>query len=381
MTRTFLHVLPLEIREHIYDYVLSSPNGVVQLVRSYIHPKPGAPIRYRIFVADSGLEGEIRLSFIRTCKQIYDECTDRFWAKNTLDLESIISGGTRGGAKIPKLLDSLKLKVQAVQLDIDFFHQYTREFRESLTDIGQWAIHGCLKSISLVARDKYEDKDPTQLSRETFQALLSLRCSCDPETWPRNHRYWGREVMYYKYLDILKNAALKDGCLSKVNKKLIINTGVPGFDLESYGQPKHYMTLHSKHNAPEMLQELSIAVDGEVEVDGTLCFRSGTLMNNIFMVHDNQTVLYKKDFDMWRASRAAMKLLATSEEEKEVGYWLRKMTEDESVRLRLVHQFRCRIDEETKASQFTTFPSSSADLRQMLEYTKEPRRNGMSKWP
>lgn len=94
MTLTLLS-LPLEIRDLIYDLVLLSPTGYVELgcscrcptysglsalsFRSQSHYEPG----------DSRACTRLSISLLRTCHQIHSEATSLFWTRNTFLLSNI----------------------------------------------------------------------------------------------------------------------------------------------------------------------------------------------------------------------------------------------------------------------------------------------------
>src|ERR1019366_7977076 len=85
MPGTTLTTLPREIRDHIFEYVLSSPTGQIHLQDRFIRLP-----WYNTSVSNNDPHhdgrGTISLSFLRTCQLIYDECKDRLWDYNTLDL-------------------------------------------------------------------------------------------------------------------------------------------------------------------------------------------------------------------------------------------------------------------------------------------------------
>ncbi|PVH79494.1 hypothetical protein DL98DRAFT_516082 [Cadophora sp. DSE1049] len=83
--------LPKEIQDKIYDDVLGSLTGRVELRTSSIGHGHEQVVRYGVFVmGPGGCPGKIRLSFFRTCKQVYNDCREKFWAMNILHLNSIL---------------------------------------------------------------------------------------------------------------------------------------------------------------------------------------------------------------------------------------------------------------------------------------------------
>lgn len=84
--RTFPYILPPEIRNRIYDLVLSSESGYLTLSESQLHIQPR---QYRIHSCEVDDIQEIRLSLLRTCKVIHAECKDLLWSLIILNIESL----------------------------------------------------------------------------------------------------------------------------------------------------------------------------------------------------------------------------------------------------------------------------------------------------
>ena len=84
-----LLTLPPEIRNIIFDMVLVVPSGRITLQRT--EPKTlDQPALLKIRILEKSqpgnpgsATGEISLSFLRACKQIYTECKDLLWTRNT----------------------------------------------------------------------------------------------------------------------------------------------------------------------------------------------------------------------------------------------------------------------------------------------------------
>jgi hypothetical protein len=74
MAGSSLQVIPLEVRFKIYKEVLTAPYRVIYLTRI---SSDGSCYK----IGKEGPNGfeKVRLSFLRTCKEIYEECKDKLW--------------------------------------------------------------------------------------------------------------------------------------------------------------------------------------------------------------------------------------------------------------------------------------------------------------
>src|SRR4051794_5284840 len=116
MPQTFLEILPPEIRDTIYRFILQSPTGIITLSKSSYRLRP---VRYRIHTCDDDQPETISLSFLRTCKQIYNECNHKLWKWNVLDIEHLKSLHSRDGFKLRGLDPKITSQVRKVQMDLD----------------------------------------------------------------------------------------------------------------------------------------------------------------------------------------------------------------------------------------------------------------------
>jgi hypothetical protein len=119
MSRSFLDLLPFETRSQIFRYVLSSPTGYITLSRTLY---PQKPIRYKLLTLDESGSGceVIKLSFLRTCSQIYKECRDLLWKYNTLDLVSYMHETSSPNLhSLREMHTGISYWARAVQMDYD----------------------------------------------------------------------------------------------------------------------------------------------------------------------------------------------------------------------------------------------------------------------
>ncbi|PVH79496.1 hypothetical protein DL98DRAFT_589365 [Cadophora sp. DSE1049] len=170
----FLEVFPPEITNKIYEYVLQSPTGRVELSTPRYGLVEGAPVRFKIFPAHSGPTGrqEIRLSFLRTCKKIHTDCKNMFWPHNILNVTSLTSDGCFG-----LLPNAIKKKVVAVEMDIDEYQVDLYSLQEKLEEIQLWVEEGSLKSFA--ARGIYMASTKTNLAE--YLAWVTVANMMDDE--------------------------------------------------------------------------------------------------------------------------------------------------------------------------------------------------------
>jgi hypothetical protein len=279
MSRSFLDLLPFETRSQIFRYVLSSPTGYITLSRTLYHQKP---IRYKLLTLDeSGSGCEVnKLSFLRTCSQIYEECRDLLWKYNTLDLVSYMHETSSPNLhSLREMPTGISYWARAVQMDYDFYctcsfsYVYENDRRHmlqcnALLDVSQWPS---LESITLNIRDKFA-WDPSCVTYERFRDLLSLRrkavTSDDPNFVARRD--------YYKFLDVLK-AVSESTNLSVLKREMVINTEPVPQPHDS--TPDGMGTFHESGfptrffkawwgDLDEMLKKIKAAWGGSLIIDG-----------------------------------------------------------------------------------------------------------------
>ncbi|EKD19414.1 uncharacterized protein L3040_006801 [Drepanopeziza brunnea f. sp. 'multigermtubi'] len=272
---TFPAVFPAEIREQIYDLVLVSPSGQVNLkkasrikgVLGCFHSKiqpipPGASPQGKLL-------GEIRLSFLRTCKMVHKECRNRFWAKNTLHYASVLQGAEwfyklRTLRLNPTCLHySLTENLQFVRFEIDFFTEGAEKLEELLFTAGQWAKEGKLQTITLVAAGE---------DRGTAAAGIISMASINKISTERYSEDADMKEFHAEYRQALSDPA--STCLKGVSKYLHFNTTGPTI---KFGNefPEETMDAKERTNIYKFLRELSKIWDGDVLVDGVTYFRCG----------------------------------------------------------------------------------------------------------
>ncbi|KAI9049693.1 hypothetical protein LZ554_005849 [Drepanopeziza brunnea f. sp. 'monogermtubi'] len=277
---TFPAIFPAEIREQIYDLVLVSPSGQVNLKKtSRIKGTLGSfhskiqPIPFGTSPRDT-LPGEIRLSFLRTCKMVHKECQNRFWAKNTLHYASVLQGAEWFFKLRTLRLNPLRLhhtlteNVQFVRFEIDFFKDSSDGLEELLFTAGQWAKEGKLQTITLVAAG--EDRGIAAagiISMASIKKISTERYSQDADM----------KTFHAGYREALSDPA--STCLKGVSKYLHFNTTGPTIKF-GHEAPEEAMDAKERTNIYKFLRELSKMWDGDVLVDGVAYFRCGVAIPN-----------------------------------------------------------------------------------------------------
>jgi hypothetical protein len=281
--KTFLDLLPPELRNKIWHYVLSSPSGTVSLRRNSYY-QPGR-IHYKIVECGSDFSErppeEFRLSFLRTCRQIYTECKDMFWDLNALDLEALLHESGRPGL-LPDI-SPVGYQVRAVELDINFLARTMVRgdprlepklaLGKVLRGLAQWSYQGRLESITLNARNKFREESGDSLGHQSFREILLLRRDGEPNGISGLLNPTAREMLYHEYLDVLCRAGGKNGYLSHLKRNLVIDT-----------LPQHNEGCKISEGDPnEMLDELNLAWGGHLIMNQDISHRDGNRVKDVFM--------------------------------------------------------------------------------------------------
>lgn len=318
-TRTFPYIFPPEIRNHIYKYVLGSPSGVITLSRSQYRQRP---IRYRIYTCEGenatywespGAPEEIHISFLRTCKAIYEECRELLWVYNTLDIESLRHETKKDGGLAKSLHKGIRHNVRSVALDADLLTALG-DFEETIQRLYRWSWtqDGKMRSVTLNLRDKFSD-NPWVLSHKNLRKLVKLRTlamrpysqtNSEPESdsdSPAQH-----PVIYHDCLDMMSESR-QDGALSDVARRICIKTENAKWS-KRQGFPRR--VIMANEGDPEaLLKDFSRAWNAEVEMDGVVCYRNGECLDETWYegsVYPNEerAHVYRQDVDEWLAVRS-----------------------------------------------------------------------------
>lgn len=313
-TRTFPYIFPPEIRNYIYEYVLGSPSGVITLSRSQYRQRP---IRYRIYTcegenaiywANPDAPEEIHLSFLRTCKVIYEECRDLLWIHNTLDIESLRHETKKDGGLAKSIHKGIKHNVRSVALDVDLLAFGDFELTLERLDRWSWAQDGKMRSVTLNLREKFSD-NPWVLSHRNLRKLVKLRTlalrphsetDSDSDSLDRDPAY------YNDCLDVMSESSLYKG-LSNVARRICIKTENAKWSRKQ-GFPRRVI-MASEGDPEALLKDLSFAWSAEVEMDGVVCYRSGECLDGTWYegsAHPNEerAHVYRQDIDEWLAVRS-----------------------------------------------------------------------------
>jgi hypothetical protein len=270
-----LHILkslPREVRDKIWINVLESSTGYIMLRRNNLEHRE----EFRIFpvfevYSPSSKEvsilvcGIIRLSFLRTCKQIYEETKGMFWRHNTLVLmpgEYILGSKTLDFNQIMHVRFDVELRELWERSDL-------KRTEKTLRMFGVWARDGNLRTISL---------NPTP-GLMNILGVVDLRRFGEPHILPHNgslNANGGKKV-FKEYLAIFRKASGEKGYLAELDRRVVINTGWQHFTPEGQvsairsGNP-----ISDFQGLLDTLKDLHDAFGGELWQDGTLCHKDHT---------------------------------------------------------------------------------------------------------
>lgn len=287
MPPSFLLNLPLELRTQIYSYLFTTPQNRIELVKTPYRGASGPGARHKILPPNEDDGEEIRLSFLRTCKQIYAETKHLLWQHNTLHLESILHPA-REGIIEPIIVTGFKHHVQSVHLDIDLLFDKTISgrliFGHNLSILANWVTEGHLSSITLAARSMMGSN---HLTHRQLEKILSHR----------RHPIHG--LTYHEYLKELQLGTCVHTSLSTIKRRLVIDTGTPNLRATTWcpRQP-----IRSRCGNPmDMLREVANAWGGRLEVNGLLAYEDGKPVDeDIFLEQaDPHQYYYKDDVHLW----------------------------------------------------------------------------------
>lgn len=231
------------------------------------------------------------LSFLRTCKQISNECKDIIWKYNALDIEALIRQKPSNHSSLDYVDDKITSRVEAVQMNLCFTDK-TRLSDGLVLNGSLWALSNWyrLKRVTLVARGDSDD-DPTILGHSGLQAILWYS-----QHGPRSHAAYAvhGDTVYHEVLDILRHFALREPHLER---EIIMNLGIPMFDEQ--GKPAR--SIKRSKNPAQLLNEVGKALGGRLVVDGELCYENGNVVHEMFTQWTrNSDFYYKKDLMAWR---------------------------------------------------------------------------------
>jgi len=217
MKTPLLQLFPPEVRLKIWSEVLTSPSAIIKLLN--MNPKSK---QYQI--CDFHDFGQmIKLSFLRTCKAIYNEAKDLVWQVNTLDIESSRRGYTTA-MNFDELDKTFGRKVKAVRMEFipppckncnnyhERFNLFLTEFdvyvdlNETFSALRKWPN---LKFLTMVG---VEEKDAT-IETTPRLGLRILRIFNEDE------------AMWKDFLKALEEAGGEKGYFSHVVRKIEMDLG------------------------------------------------------------------------------------------------------------------------------------------------------------
>jgi hypothetical protein len=297
MTSLFLAKLPREIRDQIYIYVLAPTGSVVLPDATNIEERgwrsTGARLEILPFVMErSGdlRESVIKLSLLRVCKQIHGESKDLLWRHNALYLQR------PSDLTIFIFWDRLAYQLShflcTIDMDFVMFDQrHIRSTKKALETFVAWSRTGSLRKINLIFVKRIRIRHGYDTN---FEELLAIRTKAHigsrlPMTWPT-----AEDCM--KYWDLLwEVGSVKDGFAPHVQKRMIINSGLRNRNAHEKQQWLNRM-LHSDPSG--FATKLHEAFDGELWIDGVLCYKDGLQLYETFWMSDDDEVALVAERDM-----------------------------------------------------------------------------------
>ncbi|KAE9376091.1 hypothetical protein N431DRAFT_556340 [Stipitochalara longipes BDJ] len=291
MESSVLQVLPLEIRSKIYKEVLSSQNGIICLKRT----SDDGP-QYSIKVWGLGGVQELRLSFLRTCREIYEECKDKLWTWNTLNLEPLLYDGVQPfhTEVLSALPRTITANVRSVIFDFNMLikdvvlwsmHESGLpsgfQLEATLGVLRKWTEFGKLEGITLLLKADLDDEQGL-FTHDLFADLLDLRqidMGGDPVIHSQNQISNVSRNLYRAYLDILQRAGGQDGYLQHLKRKMILRTGP--YEIDKDGAICRSVP-EALGDPDEMLRELNQAWGGSLEMNGISCYEDKQIVQRIF---------------------------------------------------------------------------------------------------
>jgi hypothetical protein len=260
-----LTTLPLEVHHQIYILILTSPNGFIKILSdisrqipnldslpSFV-PTPSYPAHYSSW----RFTLPTNLSFIRTCKQLYQETLGIFWKVNTLVLEPLPTGFLEAHPMLRSL------PIVHVRLDIDISSNQTWQTEQTLKLTTRWVREGRLRSVTLYLTTDIIDLASTQLS----------------------HPYDGRSMLFREYRGLLRRAG--NGYVKSVERKMVLETRWE--DMDAQEQAMVFRRTNgsgvSKLRYRELwhtVRDLHKAFGGELWQDGKLCFKDHEQVAQVF---------------------------------------------------------------------------------------------------
>jgi len=261
--------VPREIRDEIYRLVLCSPTGIILFHRLPAPWNEPFGSRYRIFTRDDTGQEEICLSFIRTCKQIYEEVGDMFWKHNAVDL-SMIPGGY---SILP--FGYVIVRLQSVELDLiigDDVRQHGQlleRLERDMAAVQRWNEKYALNKVTLNLRESSStaSHSPNYMMGKLFRLTKLMHRS------PRIFRKYRKIISQTR-----RNFNLPGS--GGVKQRLVIAAG-DCYPFNKAGFPGRWIPA-CRGDPMELLGVLHKAWGGSLWFDGREVYRHGKELIQVF---------------------------------------------------------------------------------------------------
>jgi hypothetical protein len=264
MPSKFLDDLPREIRAQIYAYVLA-PTGRISIKRTRSRT---TLLSYPSLFPNA----EISLSLLQTCRQIYEESKEVLWNDNILCFlwrRSIWD--PKEDAALVRSDCHLSRHVRTVELRFTPSPFDLAKVVTFLQPLGEWES-GVLREVRFTISGMG--------TMTMFGELVSV-------IWRRALRRRTRPNIELPNFDsstlfhILGLAGNEErGYLRHLRRRLNIELGIR---LSSNKARRDWFEVHHPADCEETLKELNRCLGGELYMDGALCYKDGTRLQETFV--------------------------------------------------------------------------------------------------
>ncbi|KAE9365334.1 hypothetical protein N431DRAFT_430843 [Stipitochalara longipes BDJ] len=258
-----LDYLPREIRAQIYAYVLA-PTG-------HITPKRSPTGATLCSVPPLFPNGEINLSLLQTCRQIYQESKDVLWKDNILCFlprRSIFD--PKEDVAFVHSDCAFARYVRIVELRFTPSHFDLAKVITFIQPLGSWGT-GSLREV----RFKISGMGTMTMFGESVSMIWQRAM--------RRRRYPHLKFGGFNPTSLFGIFALagneEHGHLRHLRRRLDIELGIR---LSSPKARREWFSVHKPEDCEETLQELHRSLGGDLCMDGVLCYKDGLRLRETF---------------------------------------------------------------------------------------------------
>ena len=259
--------LPREIRDLIYDHVFETESTLVCL-KPALDPATAITTLRLCTYSPVGRHKIIDLFLIEVCADINQECKDFLWSHKTL----VINPAD------PSIRSKYFKSVRSVRLDLDLgCGTYPAWTRECFAYLEKWAEDGKFKKLDLsIVR-----------CRESLYCVAEVReakkigwVSC------RNIRRDKVVGRWEEYLEILKEYGTNTE-MPKLGRTVTRTSVDVGWNDITRSHQEQLLSLAGTGNVRGICMDVQAAFGGELWQDGTLCWKNGEQVNEVFQLKED----------------------------------------------------------------------------------------------